>query len=324
MTGYFIIAVLLLSGFAHFLPEWIRRDDFFGVTVDPSFRSTDAARGILGRYRMMLWSFTAGSIILFFATGFIGVAVLQVAGFFSALAFARRSARAHATTPSAILDVDLAAPPETLPGGPLVACLPSVSLTALAVWASRHWDRLPAEIPVHWGLHGADRWVAGTPTGVYGLIAIHAAISLSLLLCAWGILHWSRRVSTGQALAAGDREFRRINVQICLIVSFAPAIQAWILLLQPNRMGMWWGVALLLVLTPFFVRLIRLIRYAAGDRTPDTCWKLGMFYFNPEDPSIFVAKRFGIGYTLNFGNRWSWAVLGALMVTIFARALLRK
>ena len=31
-------------------------------------------------------------------------------------------------------------------------------------------------------------------------------------------------------------------------------------------------------------------------------WVGGIFYVNREDASILVEKRFGIGYTLNFGN----------------------
>lgn len=31
-------------------------------------------------------------------------------------------------------------------------------------------------------------------------------------------------------------------------------------------------------------------------------WKGGLFYFNKNDPSIFVEKRFGVGWTINFAN----------------------
>jgi uncharacterized membrane protein len=34
-----------------------------------------------------------------------------------------------------------------------------------------------------------------------------------------------------------------------------------------------------------------------------------MFYINPSDPALFVEKRFGIGYKVNLGNRWSWIFL---------------
>jgi uncharacterized membrane protein len=51
-------------------------------------------------------------------------------------------------------------------------------------------------------------------------------------------------------------------------------------------------------------------------------WVLGMFYINKEDPSIMVERRFGLGYTLNFGN-WKVAVFfGALMVLILALVIL--
>jgi uncharacterized membrane protein len=45
-----------------------------------------------------------------------------------------------------------------------------------------------------------------------------------------------------------------------------------------------------------------------GERPPDEKWG-GLFYSNSDDPSLLVPKRRGIGYTLNFGNPWSWAVL---------------
>ncbi len=31
-------------------------------------------------------------------------------------------------------------------------------------------------------------------------------------------------------------------------------------------------------------------------------WKYGAFYVNRDDPSMFVEKRFGLGYTINFAN----------------------
>jgi uncharacterized membrane protein len=50
-----------------------------------------------------------------------------------------------------------------------------------------------------------------------------------------------------------------------------------------------------------------------GDRTPDKYWKLGLFYINRSDPALFVEKRFGIGYTLNFGHPGVWIFLVVLL-----------
>jgi len=32
-----------------------------------------------------------------------------------------------------------------------------------------------------------------------------------------------------------------------------------------------------------------------------------VFYRDSENPSFLVSKRRGVGYTLNFANRWSWS-----------------
>jgi uncharacterized membrane protein len=47
----------------------------------------------------------------------------------------------------------------------------------------------------------------------------------------------------------------------------------------------------------------------AGDRTQDRYWMLGLFYFNRADPAVFVEKRFGLGYTMNFASPASWIIV---------------
>jgi hypothetical protein len=41
-------------------------------------------------------------------------------------------------------------------------------------------------------------------------------------------------------------------------------------------------------------------------------WRLGLFYYDPDDNALWVEKRFGIGYTINFGHRRAWYVLAAM------------
>jgi hypothetical protein len=40
----------------------------------------------------------------------------------------------------------------------------------------------------------------------------------------------------------------------------------------------------------------------------DRFWHWGLFYCNPSDPAIFIQKRSGPGYTLNFANFISWVL----------------
>lgn len=52
-------------------------------------------------------------------------------------------------------------------------------------------------------------------------------------------------------------------------------------------------------------------------RNDDAYWKLGTFYCNRDDPSTFVPKRFGVGWTVNLGNPLSWAALaGLILITV--------
>lgn len=58
------------------------------------------------------------------------------------------------------------------------------------------------------------------------------------------------------------------------------------------------------------------------NRDDDRYWKLGMFYFNPDDPALFVEKRFGSGWTNNFARPLSWVlllvpILIVILITIF-------
>lgn len=51
-------------------------------------------------------------------------------------------------------------------------------------------------------------------------------------------------------------------------------------------------------------------------RDDDALWKLGTFYCNREDPSVFVPKRFGVGWTINIANPRTWLVVAVFVVLI--------
>jgi uncharacterized membrane protein len=52
------------------------------------------------------------------------------------------------------------------------------------------------------------------------------------------------------------------------------------------------------------------------DPMPNECWKGGIVYYNPNDAALFVQRRDGIGFTINMGNRWSWAMYGGLLLAL--------
>jgi uncharacterized membrane protein len=72
-------------------------------------------------------------------------------------------------------------------------------------------------------------------------------------------------------------------------------------------------LAVLSLLVPLLVK--------ERQRPPEEGWN-GIFYSNPDDPALFVPKRYGIGYTLNFANPWSWVVLVLIFAMVAAPLIL--
>jgi len=56
----------------------------------------------------------------------------------------------------------------------------------------------------------------------------------------------------------------------------------------------------------------------------DKYWKLGLFYFNAEDPSFIVEKRFGIGWTINWARPISWILISSLLLFIIVFTVLNN
>jgi uncharacterized membrane protein len=51
-------------------------------------------------------------------------------------------------------------------------------------------------------------------------------------------------------------------------------------------------------------------------RDDDRYWYGGFFYNNPDDPAVFVPKRFGLGWTMNFGHPQAKLVLIGMLLLV--------
>jgi uncharacterized membrane protein len=252
-------------------------------------------------------------------------------GIAGAQLMAHRSASIHATPRSTAVGVDLSAPREQIPGGLLTGLLPLVVLLGLGLWAIPHLDELPARVPAHWSLYGANRWLVTSTLTIIVLLLQHALICLVLIALALGVLHWSRRISASGPSATSERQFRRRAVLLILTVEYLTILPAIFALLQaPAFATLVWSVGLPIVVLAFVISLMHAGQggarlsatngHSIGDRTPDARWIGGLIYFNPADPALLVERRMGIGWTLNFGNLWSWVSLVAVIAIVIVAA----
>jgi uncharacterized membrane protein len=327
------ICILAMGALGHFLPEFTRPDLFFGVTVDPAIRNTDEARRILRRYRIALWSsaIAAGTLDVVLHRP-VSALIFYVIGICCAQVASHRTALIHAASRSNTIEVDLSAPREHIPGGLLTALLPLIVLVGSGLWAVPHVDQLPLRMPVHWGFSGPNRWVITSSRAIIVLLAEHAFICLVLIASALGVLHWSRRIAVSGPSAAAERRFRRRTVLLILTAEYFTIMPPIFSLLQAPALAMKvWSAALIVTIIVFVISLMhagqggaRLVgtgRGPIGDRTADERWIGGFLYFNPTDPALLVERRMGIGWTVNFGNPWSWVPVIAVAVIIVAAPL---
>lgn len=54
----------------------------------------------------------------------------------------------------------------------------------------------------------------------------------------------------------------------------------------------------------------------------DDCWRWGLVYVNRNDPSVFVERRYGTGWTINLGRATGWIILILMIVLTYSIAFL--
>lgn len=64
-------------------------------------------------------------------------------------------------------------------------------------------------------------------------------------------------------------------------------------------------------------------KYEERNRDDDKLWKLGnTIYYNPEDPALFIEKRFGVGWTVNAGRPLGMFFMILLFIIIILTLIL--
>lgn len=342
VTSVFWVLMFMVAAIAlvfHFMPRFSRPDILFGVTVSEAFVA-GAGRTLVSRYRTTVWIGAAAAL----AIGLLlqaphvesgwGMLMPGVMGGYSVFAHvtwqrARQKARAHAVPPSDVRVASLVTRDTSLPGGALFAAGPFAILLATALLLYTYRDDVP---------DGPD---TANPFGQLAFGAILVAMGLTMAVT---LARRSRQVAVDGPAAAAEQRFRRVNVLGLVLGGYAAAIlmSAWTVESIPafsNALSGWgWFVPVPLMLFGFGLNYWmfrvgqgghRAVAPAArrevhGDATPDHAWKVGgLYYVNPHDPAMWVENRFGIGYTLNFGNWRTWLlIIGMMLVPMVAGRLL--
>ena len=201
------------------------------------------------------------------------------------------------------------------------------------------YPSMPDMLPIHADLAGnVDSWEPKTLTNAIGLpILCELFMAAIFTFVHWMMSHSKRLLDpaapAASALAYGlfARAQSIFMLVVGLLVSSGVGISILFCFAGIATMGQAVVVLVALCLLILFGSIAMSVVYGqAGSRVfkrmqnedflladEDSHWKLGVFYFNPDDASIFLPKRFGIGWTMNFARPVTWAItLGGLAATV--------
>jgi uncharacterized membrane protein len=348
------VEILIAGGILLMIPKVTRRGLLFGVYVGEQRSAGDEARRITRNWYTTMIAALVGAIgigaVLAALTphrplavmGSLIVLIVAATASYLRAHFASRGLAAPGPPPAAAaLVVDQPASLAVPLAATIVAVVGGVIAVGYSWW---HYDAMPAIIPTHFGPSGRpDAWSPRSFRSVMmlPLLTAFVAPAMGLIACLTARAKRAIRQADGGVSLDAQLRFRRaftlflsgiaILVTIMLVTMSVMSVRVALGLsegLPAATLVIGGALAVLAIGGSLYLMFhfgqggARLERRAAGapltnGLADNTHWVLGMFYVNRDDPSMLVEKRFGVGYTLNFGNPKAVALL-----TVFVAILL--
>lgn len=211
-----------------------------------------------------------------------------------------------------------------------------------AIFTMLNYDRFPDQIPFQYDLQGNPTTIRDKSIGtVFMPVVFQVLMTLLFMFINTMIYRSKQQVDTDNAaISLGkNKVFRMRNSMFNLVTSLMIVLLFNFMqftMLYPVDAGV---IAAVVAVVVFVILLgVAIMYYTTGqggsrvrsEGAPssmephgnDDMWKLGMFYFNPQDPAIFVEKRMGYGWTINHARPMAWMSLISIIGIILAVSFL--
>ena len=314
------------------LPEMSPRGLLFGATVRPELRASYEARRLKRLFRLILLAALVPAAAALWAAAVWRSALVMEAAFllpcvFAYLAFivCRAKARPLGSAPDLVREAPLVPRREGLPGGAL-HLIPGLLAVVSFIHLATRWNELPDPYPIRSDLAGHPvAWAPKSLAAVYGGPLFCTLVWILVIPMALSMMNASRGGTMNSPLSRRRRWMSGLYAgaaDVAALIAGSMAVSPFLSSSESRLLGPLVIAVAAIALLLFAVVLVRYFRAgpegsggaAGGDGTPDGAWKAGMFYCDRDDPALWVPARFGMGYSLNFGNRWAWVILAATVL----------
>jgi len=365
MNLFTILRGLIVGGFLFILPKITRKGLLFGAYVGEGTTASEAAAKLRRSWSRSCIALTLIAIAVGLSVGVAGrpmtgtFVCIGVLVFVGPLVYLRSHLAARELAPPTAQrqgEVAVASLEADEPRGERLAkialgtCI--VVGVAVAEHAALNYDGIPAQVPTWFGFSGDPAALSPKSVGtvmVPSLMALVLAPFFALLALLTARAKRSLRGGSGGDSASAQTAFRATYANLLSGTALGTCAFLSLLSVQFVRLQLRqihsWGLGLLVVSLAFvlfaIVGLVRLlVKFGQGGSllehgsegapltdgiASDRHWFCGVIYVNRDDPSMMVEKRFGLGYTMNLGNRKALAlavVAPTLLFTLVALAIL--
>jgi uncharacterized membrane protein len=218
--------------------------------------------------------------------------------------------------------------------------IPAVLAVLSAVISLIFYDKAPDMIPHHWGITGqADAWSPKSNWTVLSMPVMMMVFTV-IMYVSYSMIGKSKPSFDPENLGESrerNRIFRYVWSAFYVILSIFLSLLFILLHLGSLELITVTPTAVIILSLPLFIAAIAsivlsIIMGQGGsrikivedertenrtiDREDDKYWILGDFYYNPDDPLLFVEKRMGVGWDFNYARPMAKVLIAAIALLI--------
>jgi len=356
-TVWIVLSVetIAAGGFMLLIPKITRRGLLFGVYVGETQSTSDQARAITRGWYVVMIAALAASVVLGIGLalrdpqspkGALVSLVLLLGATVASYLWAHVRSLALAAPGAPVSAAAFVADQRQSLTIPILATAVALAGGVIAVgYAWWHFADLPASMPTHFGASGRpDAWSPRSFRSVMLLPILTLVMCPMLGAMACLTARAKRAIRQADQGVSFDAQVRFRHAMTLFLSGVAVLVTVMLTALSIDSVRVGLGVidglspvgmaaAVVVFIYALGGSLYLMLHFGQGGArleqsasgapltnglADNTHWVLGMFYVNRDDPSIFVEKRFGIGYTINLGNARALAFVAIFLVLIGA------